>query len=146
MISKRLCTGRPLVMKADGTGAAAGHACHMRAINEVKKAGSIHNLVNGGMVQSGIMRALVQEEIPFVLAGSIRDDGPLPDTMTDALVAQAEMRKHTNKATMVVMVATALHSIAVGNMLSTYHQAENGSIRERLQRFVLIKQSLLYPN
>ena len=122
--------GSTLGMKADGTGAAAGHACHMRAINEVKRAGSINNLVNAGMVKSGIMRALVQEDVPFVLAGSIRDDGPLPDTITDALAAQAEMRKHTNKATMVVMVATALHSIAVGNMLSTYNQADNGTIRE----------------
>lgn len=122
--------GSTLGMKADGTGAAAGHACHMRAINEVKKSGSINNLVNSGKIQSGIMRALVQEDVPFVLAGSIRDDGPLPDTITDALDAQAEMRKHTNQATMVVMVATALHSIAVGNMLSTYHQAENGTIRE----------------
>ena len=62
MISEAALYGSTLGMKADGTGAAAGHACHMRAINEVKKAGSIHNLVNAGMVKSGIMRALVQEE------------------------------------------------------------------------------------
>lgn len=122
--------GSTLGMKADGTGVADGHACHMRAINEVKKAGSVEELVNSGAVKSGIMRALVQESVPFVLAGSIRDDGPLPDTITDALEAQGAMRTHTNKATMVVMVATALHSIAVGNMLSTYHQAEDGTIRE----------------
>ncbi len=122
--------GSTLGMKADGTGVAAGHACHMRAINEVKKAGSIQELVESGALKSGIMRALVQEKVPFVLAGSIRDDGPLPDTITDALEAQGAMRVHTNKATMVVMVATALHSIAVGNMLSTYHQAEDGAIRE----------------
>lgn len=122
--------GSTLGMKADGTGVASGHACHMRAINEVKKAGSIHALVESGAVSSGIMRALVQENVPFVLAGSIRDDGPLPDTITDALEAQSAMRIHTNKATMVVMVATALHSIAVGNMLSTYHQSEEGTIRE----------------
>ena len=120
--------GSTLGMKADGTGAAAGHSCHMRAINEVKKAGSIQNLVESGVVKSGIMRALVQEGVPFVLAGSIRDDGPLPETITDALVAQGEMRIHTNKATMVVMVATALHSIAVGNMLSTYHQEQTRKI------------------
>ena len=122
--------GSTLGMKADGTGVAAGHACHMRAINEVKKAGSIQELVESGALKSGIMRALVQENVPFVLAGSIRDDGPLPDTITDALEAQGAMRVHTNKATMVVMVATALHSIAVGNMLSTYHQAEDGTISE----------------
>ena len=76
------------------------------------------------------MRAFGSEKVPFVLAGSIRDDGPLPDTITDALVAQGAMRVHTNKATMVVMVATALHSIAVGNMLSTYQQSDDGTIRE----------------
>ena len=122
--------GSTLGMKADGTGVSAGHACHMRAINEVKKAGSIPELVESGNLKSGIMRALVQEEVPFVLAGSIRDDGPLPDTITDALEAQSAMRMHTNKATMVVMVATALHSIAVGNMLSTYQQSADGTIRE----------------
>ena len=62
--------------------------------------------------------------------GPFGDDGPLPDTITDALVAQGAMRVHTNKATMVVMVATALHSIAVGNMLSTYQQSDDGTIRE----------------
>ena len=122
--------GSTLGMKADGTGVAAGHSCHMRAINEVKKSGSIHNLVQSGQVKSGIMKALVEHEVPFVLAGSIRDDGPLPDTITDALQAQSLMRDHTTKATMVVMVATALHSIAVGNMLSTYHQSEDGRISE----------------
>ena len=122
--------GSTLGMKADGTGVAAGHACHMRAINEVKKSGSIKSLVDSGTVSSGIMRALIQEDVPFVLGGSIRDDGPLPETITDALQAQAKMREHTNKATMVVMVATALHSIAVGNMLSTYQQSEDGTIRE----------------
>ena len=60
------------------------------------------------------------------MAGSIRDDGPLPDTITDAVLAQAEMRKHTSRATLVVMVATALHSIAVGNMLPTYYLNEKG--------------------
>ena len=122
--------GSTLGMKADGTGSAAGHSCHMRAINAVKQAGSIKSIVESGVVQSGIMKALIDTDTPFVLAGSIRDDGPLPDTITDALEAQGEMRIHTTKATMVVMVATALHSIAVGNMLSTYHQSEDGTISE----------------
>ena len=118
----------------------------MKAINEVKKAGSIKKLVESGTLTSGIMRALVQENVPFVLAGSIRDDGPLPDTITDALDAQSAMRVHTNKATMVVMVATALHSIAVGNMLSTYHQSEAGLRSGKLRPFVWTKQSLLFQN
>ncbi len=68
-------------------------------------------------VGSGIMHALTVANIPYVLAGSIRDDGPLPETIVDALEAQAAMREQTTKATMVVMVASALHSIAAGNML-----------------------------
>jgi lysine-ketoglutarate reductase/saccharopine dehydrogenase-like protein (TIGR00300 family) len=122
--------GSTLGMKSDGSGSAAGHSCHMRAINTVKQAGSIRNLVESGAVESGIMKALVDEDVPYVLAGSIRDDGPLPDTITDALEAQAAMRDHTTKATMVVMVATALHSIAVGNMLSTYNEDAEGNLVE----------------
>ncbi len=122
--------GSTLGMKSDGSGSAAGHSCHMRAINKVKQAGSIRDLVESGAVGSGIMKALIDEDVPYVLAGSIRDDGPLPDTITDALEAQAAMRDHTTKATMVVMVATALHSIAVGNMLSTYNEDAEGNLVE----------------
>ena len=122
--------GSTLGMKSDGTPSEAGHSCHMRAINEVKKAGSVENIVRSGKVKVGIMKALVDSDIPFLLAGSIRDDGPLPDTITDALEAQALMREHTSKATMVVMVATALHSIAVGNMLPTYYMDQDGQPQE----------------
>lgn len=122
--------GSTLGMKADGSGQAGGHAMHMRAINEVKKAGSIKALVEAGRIRGGIMHALTVSGTPYVLAGSIRDDGPLPETMTDALACQAAMREHTARATMVVMVATALHSIAAGNMLPTYCAAPDGSIRE----------------
>lgn len=122
--------GSTLGMKADGSGEAGGHSFHMRAINAVKSAGSIDQLIENGSLQSGIMHALTTENIPYVLAGSIRDDGPLPETLTDALEAQGKMREHTAKATMVVMVATALHSIAVGNMLPTYCRRENGIIDE----------------
>lgn len=122
--------GSTLGMRADGTGAAGGHAFHMRAINEVKKAGSIKKLVEAGRVKSGIMHALTVTNTPYVLAGSIRDDGPIPETVTDALTAQGMMREFTSKATMVVLVATALHSIAVGNMLSTYCTRPDGTISE----------------
>jgi len=122
--------GSTLGMKADGSGAAGGHSYHMRAINAVKKSGSIHNLVDADILQTGIMHALCSHQIPYVLAGSIRDDGPLPETITDALEAQAQMRVHTQKATMVVMVATALHSIAVGNMLPTYCTRPDGTLDE----------------
>jgi lysine-ketoglutarate reductase/saccharopine dehydrogenase-like protein (TIGR00300 family) len=122
--------GSTLGMKSDGTPSDAGHSCHMRAINEVKKAGSVAGIVDSGQVKTGIMKSLVDAGVPFVLAGSIRDDGPLPGTITDALEAQGLMREHTSKATMVVMVATALHSIAVGNMLPTYYTDKNGDLQE----------------
>jgi lysine-ketoglutarate reductase/saccharopine dehydrogenase-like protein (TIGR00300 family) len=122
--------GSTLGMKADGTGHAGGHVFHMRAINEVKKAGSIRALVEAGTIRSGIMRALTLANVPYVLAGSIRDDGPLPETIADTLAAQAAMRAQTTKATMVVMVASALHSIAAGNMLPTFCAGPGGEIRE----------------
>ena len=122
--------GSTLGMKADGSGQAGGHAFHMRAINEVKKAGSIRALIDAGRITSGIMHALITTKTPYVLAGSIRDDGPLPETIGDTLAAQGAMREQTAKATMVVMVASALHSIAAGNMLPTYCTAPGGEIRE----------------
>ncbi len=122
--------GSTLGMKADGSGAAHGHAFHMRAINEVKKAGSIEALVRQGKLKSGIMHALTVTKTPYVLAGSIRDDGPLPETIPDTLQSQGAMREHTNQATMVVMVATALHSIATGNMLPTFCKRPSGELAE----------------
>ena len=122
--------GSTLGMKADGSGEAGGHSYHMRAINEVKKFGSIEKLIGQGKLKTGIMYTLQKHKVPYVLCGSIRDDGPLPETITDAVASQREMRKHTTKATMVVMVATALHSIAVGNMMPTYYTDANGQIQE----------------
>jgi lysine-ketoglutarate reductase/saccharopine dehydrogenase-like protein (TIGR00300 family) len=122
--------GSTLGMKADGSGAAHGHANHMRAINEVKKAGSIKALVDQGKVKSGIMHALTVTKTPYLLAGSIRDDGPIPETVSDTLAAQGLMREYTSQATMVVMVATALHSIATGNMLPTFCTRPSGEIGE----------------
>jgi lysine-ketoglutarate reductase/saccharopine dehydrogenase-like protein (TIGR00300 family) len=122
--------GTTLGMTADGTGTVGGHATHMRAINEVKKAGSIRTLVDSGRLKSGIMHALTVTGMPYVLAGSIRDDGPLPETIASALDSQEAMREMTTRATMVVMVATALHAIAVGNMLPTFCTRPDGSLAE----------------
>ena len=122
--------GTTLGMRADGTGEAKGHASHMKAINEVKKAGSIGALVERGDLKSGIMHALTVTKTPYVLGGSIRDDGPLPETIASATEAQAAMRELSVKATMVVMVATALHAIAVGNMLPTFCTRPDGSVAE----------------
>jgi lysine-ketoglutarate reductase/saccharopine dehydrogenase-like protein (TIGR00300 family) len=122
--------GTTLGMMADGSGTAGGHSTHMRAINEVKKAGSIAALIDSGRLRSGIMHALTAAGTPYVLAGSIRDDGPLPEAIVSALDAQGAMRELTVRATMVVMVATALHAIAAGNMLPTYCVRADGSLAE----------------
>lgn len=101
----------------DGTLAIRGHRNHMDAINSVFKAHSITGMVKSGMLKSGIMYECVKNGIPFVLAGSIRDDGPLPDVITDVTEAQRMYKEILTGAKMVIMVATMLHSIATGNML-----------------------------
>lgn len=112
--------GTTLGMTDAGASVQGGHGSHLRAINVVRRAGSIERAVRNGLIRDGIMHACVTAGVPWVLCGSIRDDGPLPDVITDALAAQDAMREYTKTATMSVMVATALHSIAVGNMLPTY--------------------------
>ena len=101
----------------DGTLAVRGHQNHMLAINAVFKAGSIKKMVNSKKLKKGIMYQCVKKRIPFVLAGSIRDDGPLPDVITDVVEAQKEYKRVLKDAKMVIMVSTMLHSIATGNML-----------------------------
>jgi len=101
----------------DATLAYHGHRNHMDAINAVFKAGSIANMVKSKKLRKGIMYECVKNKVPFVLAGSIRDDGPLPDVITDMTQAQREYKKILKDADMVIMVSTMLHSIATGNML-----------------------------
>ncbi len=115
--------GTTLGMTSSGQGVEGGHALHMRAINRVRRAGGIGAAVAQGLVSSGIMHALVTQRVPFVLAGSIRDDGPLPEVVSDTLAAQDAMRQFTAQATFAVFVATALHAIAVGNMLPAFVDA-----------------------
>lgn len=112
--------GTTLGMDRSGRPRSGGHAFHIRAINEIRAAGSIEAAVRSGLLREGIMHACVTHDIPYVLAGSIRDDGPLPETITDVIEAQELMREHAKRATMVVMIATALHAIAFGNMLPAY--------------------------
>lgn len=121
--------GTTLGMTDTGAATSGGHAKHVRAINAVRAHGSIAGAVQAGVVTSGIMHACIVEGVPFVLAGSIRDDGPLPDVTTDAIVAQDAMRGHCTRATMAVMIATALHSIAVGNMLPAFTEDPDGTLR-----------------
>ena len=110
--------GTSLGMKVkDGTLAIRGHRNHMQAINSVFKAGSLKKMVQQKKLKSGIMYECVRKKIPLVLAGSLRDDGPLPDVITDVAEAQKEYKKVLKDASMVIMVSTMLHSIATGNML-----------------------------
>ncbi|MEO9308458.1 MAG: TIGR00300 family protein [Nitrososphaera sp.] len=101
----------------DGTLAVRGHRNHMQAINSVFKAGSILNMVKNKTLTKGIMYECVKNKVPFVLAGSLRDDGPLPDVITDMTVAQRRYKEIVKDAKLVIMVSTMLHSIATGNML-----------------------------
>ena len=94
-----------------------GHRHHIYAINQINQAGSIKKAVEKGVLKKGIMYECVKNDVPFVLSGSIRDDGPLPDVITDVIEAQDEMRKHIKGVDMVIMIATMLHSIAMGNIL-----------------------------
>jgi len=102
---------------ATGRPAEAGHRHHLYAINEVMKAGGIKALVDSGRLERGVMFECIKRGVPFVLAGSIRDDGPLPEVITDVLEAQREMRRHLDGVELVLMFSTLLHSIAVGNLL-----------------------------
>jgi lysine-ketoglutarate reductase/saccharopine dehydrogenase-like protein (TIGR00300 family) len=122
--------GTTLGMSGTGVATSGGHGLHMRAINKVRAAGSIAAAVEQGIVKDGIMHACVVHKVPFVLTGSIRDDGPLPDVITDALAGQDAMKRHTTKATMSILVATALHAIATGNMLPAFVTEPDGSLRE----------------
>jgi len=122
--------GTTLGMTSEGEPTVGGHSAHMRAINAVRRAGSIKTAVEQGIITEGIMHACVVEEVPFVLGGSIRDDGPLPGVYTDAVEAQVAMRTQAVKATMAVMIATALHSIAVGNMLPAYYEDPQRGMQE----------------
>ncbi|MGD8707665.1 MAG: TIGR00300 family protein [Nitrosopumilaceae archaeon] len=101
----------------DATLAKRGHRNHMDTINAVFKAGSISKMVQQKKLKSGIFYECVKNKVPFVLASSIRDDGPLPDVITDVAEAQREYKKVLKDASMVIMISTMLHSIATGNML-----------------------------
>ena len=103
-----------------GEAVTRGHRNHIYAINEINKAGSIKDAVENGVLNKGIMYECVKNNVPFVLAGSIRDDGPLPDVITDVIDAQDEMRKYMPDVDMVIMISTMLHSIATGNMLPSH--------------------------
>lgn len=97
-----------------------GHRHHMRAINLIRRAGSLREAVREGILKNGIMYEAVQANIEMVLAGSVRDDGPIPDVINDMVEAQSRMRAAVRGVELVLMVSTMLHSIATGNMLPAW--------------------------
>jgi lysine-ketoglutarate reductase/saccharopine dehydrogenase-like protein (TIGR00300 family) len=101
----------------EGTPVPGGHEHHLRAINTIRRCGSIRAAVDQGVLTGGLMYTLVKTGTPFVLAGSIRDDGPMPEVITDVMEAQRVMREYAQQAGACLMLSTMLHSIAVGNML-----------------------------
>jgi lysine-ketoglutarate reductase/saccharopine dehydrogenase-like protein (TIGR00300 family) len=109
-----LATGRPLDQ---------GHRNHMRAINRIAGAGSLAAAVEQGVLRSGVMYEVTRAGVPYALAGSIRDDGPLPETINDMIQAQAAYERILEDASLVLMLGSMLHSIAVGNMLPSWVKA-----------------------
>jgi lysine-ketoglutarate reductase/saccharopine dehydrogenase-like protein (TIGR00300 family) len=103
-----------------GLPAEEGHEHHLRAINTIRRYGGIKPAVEKGILKSGIMYECVRHRIPYLLAGSIRDDGPLTDVVTDVLEAQRRMREMVRGVGFCLMVATALHAIATGNLLPAW--------------------------
>jgi len=108
------------VRQSDGRQEEHGHRNHMRAINAIFHAGGIKQAVESGRLTSGIMCECVRSGIPYVLAGSLRDDGPLPDTITDMNQAQDAYAEQLRGAGLVLCLGSMLHSIAVGNMLPSW--------------------------
>ena len=108
------------VRMADGRQEEHGHRNHMRAINAIYHAGSIAKAVESGRLKSGIMYECVKAHVPVVLAGSLRDDGPLPDTITDMNRAQDAYAEQLRGAGLVLCLGSMLHSIATGNMLPSW--------------------------
>ncbi|MHB0869790.1 MAG: ornithine cyclodeaminase, nickel-pincer nucleotide-dependent [Chloroflexota bacterium] len=103
---------------SEGVPMEGGHQHHVRAINRIRHAGSIKAAVEQGMLTKGVMYSCVKRGVQFVLAGSIRDDGPLPDVITDVIDAQRKMREVIQQGVdLALMISTMLHSIAVGNLL-----------------------------
>jgi lysine-ketoglutarate reductase/saccharopine dehydrogenase-like protein (TIGR00300 family) len=103
-----------------GMPAHEGHRNHMRAINLINNFGGIEQAVGAGALQSGIMYQLIKNRIPFALAGSIRDDGPLPETICDMIEAQARYAELLKDAELVMILGTMLHGIGAGNMIPSW--------------------------
>ena len=101
----------------EGESVEGGHEHHLRSINRIRGCGGIREAVEQGVLTKGLFHQIITSGVPYVLAGSIRDDGPLPDVITDSVQAQQAMREHVRGAGFCLMLCSMLHSIAVGNLL-----------------------------
>ena len=106
-----------------------GHYNHLDVINEVRRSGSIPQFIKEHRIDNGIIYSCVKNNVPFVLTGSIRDDGPMPEVIGDAYQGQGAMREMVKKATTVICLATMLHTIATGNMTPSFRVMPDGQIR-----------------
>ncbi|MBP0980713.1 MAG: hypothetical protein J5968_00770, partial [Oscillospiraceae bacterium] len=106
-----------------------GHYNHLDVINEVRRSGSIKQFIEDHNISDGIIYSCVKNDVPIVLGGSIRDDGPLPEVIADVYDAQTAMREMVKDATTVICLATMLHTIATGNMTPSFRVTESGDIR-----------------
>ena len=106
-----------------------GHYNHLDVINRVRKSGSIAQFIDDYKIDNGIMYSCVKKNVPFVLTGSIRDDGPLPEVIGNAYDGQTAMRGMVKKSTTVICLATMLHTIATGNMTPSYRVLPDGTVR-----------------
>lgn len=117
---ERQLFGTSLGMNCAGSAISGGHRNHLYAISEIMASGSIKNAISEGKLKGGIMYEAVEKGITFILAGSIRDDGPLPEVITDTVKAKDAMDKALQGVEMTIMLGTMLHSIAVGNLLPSF--------------------------
>lgn len=124
---KRTALGQDIYTQVSQT---MGHYNHIDTINKVRAYGSIPAFIEGEGIDNGIIHACVKKDVPFVLTGSIRDDGPLPEVYADVYAGQDAMRNQVRKATTVICMATTLHAIATGNMTPSFRVMPDGSIRQ----------------
>jgi lysine-ketoglutarate reductase/saccharopine dehydrogenase-like protein (TIGR00300 family) len=117
---ERQLYGTSLGMNCAGNATSGGHRNHLYAISEIMASGSIKNAIEEGKIKGGIIYECIKKGIPYILAGSIRDDGPLPEVITDTVVAKGAMEMALRGVDMAIMMSTMLHSIAVGNLLPSY--------------------------
>ena len=106
-----------------------GHYNHLDVLNKVRRSGSIPKFIEENHIDNGIIYGCVENHIPFVLTGSIRDDGPMPEVIGDAYQGQSAMRDMVRDATCVICLATMLHTIATGNMTPSFRVMKDGTIR-----------------